>query len=109
METPLLSQTWISDIPSTETCPRPNRCSPTLIPPLHERPAVVQQVQVDQFLLEIVARGVVEAGAYFREQVVDVFAARALEGLADGAGGEAAYSVTLIRELAASWADGRSG
>ena len=49
--------------------------SALLIPPLHEWPAVMQQVQIDQLLLELVASGVIEAGAHFGEQVVDVFLA----------------------------------
>ena len=46
----------------------------------------MQQVQIAQLLLEIVARGVIEAGAHLVEQVGDVFLARALKCLANGPG-----------------------
>jgi hypothetical protein len=46
----------------------------------------VEQVQVDQVLLEIVAARVIKAGTHLVEQGGEVFLAGALQGLANGSG-----------------------
>ena len=67
----------------------------------------MQQVQIDQLLLHVVASGVMEARAHFGEQVVDVFLARALECLANGPGGVRLFQ--LRRELTCKLVGGEVG
>jgi hypothetical protein len=53
---------------------------------LHERPAVMDQIQIDQLFLEIFPGWLIKTRAHFGDQVSDEFAPRPPESLAQGSG-----------------------
>ena len=74
---------------------------------LHERPAVMHQVQLNQLILEILPGGVIKTSEHLRYQVADEFASRSPQSLRRAPPVKGFLSAT--ESLPASLCDGRSG